>query len=262
MRVQTITALNQLNRDFYQQISRDFSESRNFSWQGWHKLLKFLPRKKQLRILDLGCGNGRLVEFLGKELKQNFSYLGLDNSTALLKIAQQQFSQQKFIFCDLVENYLQEQETFNLGKEKFDLIVAFGLTHHLPSQRLRQKFLQNLKKHLAPNGLIVLTVWQFAQEKQRFQKNILNVQKISKNRKIKLCRKLQLIKLLLQLERNDYLLDWRRGSKAGQYFRYCHFISENEMAQLARQAGLQVSNSFFADGKSKQLNQYFLLRIN
>ncbi|AKM81603.1 MAG: Menaquinone biosynthesis methyltransferase UbiE [Candidatus Pacebacteria bacterium GW2011_GWF2_38_9] len=254
-----IKALNQLNQDFYAQISEDFSASRNFSWQGWTEIIKYLPKKENLKVLDIACGNGRFVEFLKQNLQSSFSYLGLDNSKSLLKIAQNKFKEQQFEFFDLIKNYLTKEKIVFNTQEKFDLIISFGLSHHLPSAKIRKEFLQSLKSKLNKNGLIVVSNWQFAKEQNRFQKNTLNWQKIIKNPKINLWQKIKLIFLLLNLEKNDFLLDWRKGDKANQVFRYCHHIKEKEMLGLVKKSGLKVIAKLSADGKSQHLNQYFLL---
>ena len=257
MRKHLIKMLNQLNQDFYAQISEDFSETRNFPWQGWQKILSKLP-KKELNVLDIACGNARFIEFLGKNLQNKFNYVGLDNSSELLKIAANKFKKQKFINFDLIKNYLKNKKIIFPIEEKFDLIVIFGLTHHLASYKLREELLKSASKILSTDGLIVVSNWQFANEQERFAKNTLNWQKIIKNPKINLWHKIKLLYTLLNLEKDDYLLDWRKGNKANQVFRYCHMVDEEEMQQIAKENNLKIIDSFFADGKSNSLNQYFV----
>lgn len=262
MNKKLVKAFNELNSDFYRRISDDFSATRSFSWQGWNQLLPFFKKKVAslpLRILDLGCGNGRLVEFLQVHLRQQFSYLGLDSAMDLLAIAQKKYPEQNFEFFDLVEKYLETGKIILPTADKFDLIFLFGLSHHLPSQQLRAALFGDLKKYLKDDGLIIVSNWQFAAEPERFQKNILTWSKIWQNQKINLWQKVKLFYLLLNLEKNDFLLDWRKGEFAGRVFRYCHFLDEVEMKELAAASELKVVTKFAADGKSGELNQYFVL---
>ncbi|MGV2437992.1 MAG UNVERIFIED_CONTAM: class I SAM-dependent methyltransferase [Anaerolineae bacterium] len=64
MQQATIDHLNQLNQAFYRTTAQDFSETRQTAWQGWARLSAFLPAVTPLRVLDVGCGNGRFAHFL------------------------------------------------------------------------------------------------------------------------------------------------------------------------------------------------------
>jgi tRNA (uracil-5-)-methyltransferase TRM9 len=264
-----VAKLNQLNKNFYQNVADDFSDSRQYFWQGWQKIPYFLKKNikssKKIQILDIACGNARFAQFL-KEQNLNFHYLGLDNSVKLLKIAQEKIDSGKIngqvINFDLIANYLKNKKINWPVDQKFDLIVAFGLSHHLPSFELRLEFFQSLNNLLADDGLLIISNWQFAND-QRFQKNILNWQKIKKNSKINIFQKIKLKKLLKNLENNDYLLDWRKKEKTStkkELIRYCHYLDNQTSNNLFKKAGFQILDQFLADGKSQQLNNYFVLK--
>ena len=57
----------------------------------------------------------------------------------------------------------------------------------------------------------------------------------------------------IKVEAGDYLLDWRRGERA---LRYCHYIDEEEHAELIAAAGLRVVDDYREDGG---LNRYTVL---
>jgi hypothetical protein len=63
----------------------------------------------------------------------------------------------------------------------------------------------------------------------------------------------------IEVETNDYLLDWRRGERA---FRYCHYINDDEHDDLIVAAGLSSVSDYRADGASGSLNRYSVLKKN
>lgn len=243
MDVKTIKKLNDLNAKFYQAIAESFSDSRKHSWKGWDKLIlhikMVIKNKQNLKVLDLGCGNGRFAEFLiSKFPNTKFNYLGIDNNINLLKIAKKKLAENNlnlktdFKQIDLLEN--------NLASEKYDLIVAFGLMHHIASFDLRIQFLKDIKSKLNSGGLLIITCWQFGKSKRLISKQIdPNLININKN----------------NLETNDYILDWQRGKTA---YRYCHNFTDSEIEELIKESNLKLVTSFDADGK-ENLNKYLVL---
>lgn len=269
MQKKTIKKLNQLNQNFYQSVAEGFSDSRQYFWQGWKKIPAFLKnnikKTKKIQVLDIACGNARFAQFLNNE-KIDFDYLGLDNSAKLLEIAQQTLNQDQIkaqlINFDLIDNFLKNKKINWPFTQQFDLIVAFGLTHHLPSAELRLGFFKSLKKLLKKNGLLIVSNWQFAKD-QRFEKNILNWQKIKNNSKIKFFQKISLQILLHNLEEDDYILDWRKEPKTSnkqQAIRYCHHLDLVASQHLFKKTRFKIIDQYLADGKSQQLNQYFVLK--
>jgi 2-polyprenyl-3-methyl-5-hydroxy-6-metoxy-1,4-benzoquinol methylase len=256
-----IKKLNQLNHDFYQKTAADFSDSRNYYWQGWEEILEFFNGGE---VLDIACGNARFALFLNEKSDNNFNYLGLDNSENLLKLAKNSIEKKgvtaELKNFDLVDNFLKNSEINYPTNKRFKLIVSFGLTHHLASKKLRQEFLKSIEKIMENDGVAMISNWQFAEDKDRFEKNSLNLKKINTNSKTNIFQKNKLKNLLTKLEENDFLLDWRRGTAKDKAFRYCHFLDEKEMKELVEETSLKIVKSFFADGKSGKLNQYFILK--
>ncbi len=229
----TIRRLNEINRQFYAQTAPHFNQTRNAAWAGWQKLLPHIDLAEPLRVLDVGCGNGRFGLFLAEHFAE-IHYTGLDNSPELLQFAQEALS-------DNISNLnLQEHDIIqqDLPPDEFDLVVLFGVIHHVPGDANRQKFIQNLAEKVAPQGYLVYASWRFY-EQPRFKNRITAWSDD------------------IQVEENDYLLDWRSGTTA---LRYCHYVDDAEQTMLNQATGLAEITTYRADGKTQDLNCYSVLR--
>lgn len=248
MKQKTIQQLNDLNRRFYREIAVEFDVSRQSFWSGWGRLQQQVEdlNVDQLRVLDVGCGNGRFGQFLSQTLPNlSIAYTGIDNSANLLERAERKLpsllTQTEFHQIDLIDQLFAKQAM--LGDQTFDLVVAFGLFHHIPSFELRSALLQQLSEVVTPNGLLVVSFWQF-----------LNSTKL---------RERTIDPTIVQidpsvLEENDFILDWRAGKKPT--YRYCHYTNNQEEIALLKQIDLHVSDEFFSDGSTNNLNHYLLLK--
>ena len=143
----------------YNRIASEFSSKREHLTDDILYLKKYI--NKDDSVLDLGCGNGRLIEMLQSSNK----YLGIDNSKGLIKIAKKRYPNFKFQQRDILK--------LNL-KKKFNTIYSLSVIHHFP-KKYHQKFIQIIKKHLNKNGKTIITVWKLN------QKQFKSGEKISKN---------------------------------------------------------------------------------
>lgn len=240
MKLQTIQQLNSINKVFYETVSHEFDETRQQPWPGWERLSSDFPNKNNLSILDVGCGNARFAEFLSQHKASVKRYIGIDSDSYLLEQAKKcelPFDTQ-FIEFDIVQNLdkLSIQNTF-------DVIVLFGVIHHIPSFELRQRILNKLSQHLATNGLLIFSAWQFLTIPS-LKKRIVDwnhIPEIEVN----------------DLEPNDYVLDWQRGTQA---FRYCHLVDEEEVGHLVKSLQLTKVEQFYSDGKNGESNLYVVLK--
>ncbi|MBD3238746.1 MAG: methyltransferase domain-containing protein [Candidatus Moranbacteria bacterium] len=147
----------------YDLTAQAFSQTRDYFWSD----LAFIKHYygKNDKLLDYGCGNGRLIDFL-KPLPEN--YLGVDASRAMLKQAQKKYPD--YVFGKV--HY--SGQTLTKIKQKFDLAVSLGVFHHFPAGPTRQLILKRLVNLLKPGGFLIITVWSLKKLKPAYQKLFLN----------------------------------------------------------------------------------------
>lgn len=230
----TRRCLNGINRDFYRLTAAEFNATRQRAWHGWERLLASIEMPL-VSALDIGCGNGRFGRFLAEKQAQSFAYAGIDNCAELLAAAERDLGQVanarlKLIRRDVIED--------SLAAPPAQLVAMFGLLHHVPGARQRCELVRGAASLVLPGGNLVFAAWRFY-DKERFRRRILPWEKG------------------INVERHDYLLDWRRGTPAR---RYCHYIDDDEHRQLIQASGMDVVDDYRADGAEGDLNRYTVLQ--
>jgi len=249
----TAQALNALNRTFYCDLAEEFSATREGPWPGWLRLLSAIDRyypTADLEVLDVGCGNGRFASFLATNLPsrhERVRYLGIDASAAMLERAGAvalPFASTEYRLWDLVNTPLRE----GLAARSFSLTVLFGLLHHVPGLARRRELIRDAAICLRPGGLLAFTCWQF-DKIERFREKAISWKEFNLTAELPID--------VDELEPGDRLLPW---GDSGRVVRYCHFADEEETAQLTRGLPLELVETYRADGREGNLNQYFIFR--
>lgn len=244
----TVLRLLELNREFYTRFGEAFSATRKRIQPGVRRVLELLQGDEN--ILDLGCGNGELARELAKR-GQRGSYLGLDFSLPLLREAESQpegFSV-SFKEVDLTQLSVISDQLLALsrvegsGIDRWSLITAFAVLHHIPSRELRLGMLQTVHGLLKPDGLFIHSNWQFLNS-ERLKARIQPWEAAAGPG--------------WDVEAGDYLLDWRSG---GAGLRYVHHFDETELAELAQAAGFHVIETFYSDGETGNLGLYQVWKL-
>jgi len=104
-----------------------------------------LCKKKNLKVVELGCGNGRDAAEI---LKFTNDYLGIDISRSMIEIAKKTTPKARFEVADL--------ESFEFEKG-IDIIFAFAALLHSKKEDLKKMFLRATKA-LNSNGLFFISL--------------------------------------------------------------------------------------------------------
>ncbi|PSB04449.1 class I SAM-dependent methyltransferase [Merismopedia glauca] len=135
------TAMYKWNPEDYQQNST-----------GQQKLAQDLLEKVKLngneRILDLGCGDGKITAQIAKCVPQGF-VLGTDFSEEMIE-----FAKQKFPSTDFPNLNFEWRDARDLNYDaQFDLIVSFSCLHWIKEHLL---VLEGIERSLKPSGKAIL----------------------------------------------------------------------------------------------------------
>lgn len=248
MDANTIHILNQLTTDFYARCADSFSATRERPWDGWKRLFNALSpalATPSASVLDIGCGNLRFEEFLATHFSSDLTFWCVDNCPQLLPAV----ADVRFQELDIVSNLEEEMLVENLDAPACDVVCAFGVFHHVPSEALRLRLLDALLDKASPGGLVIVSLWRFETDERLLEKaKATTLQALEAHP-------------ALRLEEHDWLLGWQHDDEA---LRYCHSFSDEEAERLVDHAATraQLADSFLADGKSGELNRYLVFKKN
>jgi SAM-dependent methyltransferase len=234
MNKQIQSDLLKLVKDGYDRIADDFSVTRNKEL--WPEVLELARMVREGdRVLDAGCGNGRLLRaFEGK----NFEYIGVDNSEGLIERAkmnnESRIMNHEFVVGDIVGLNKIVDGTFNF-------IFSIAVMPHLPGKDLRIEVLRQMKEKLADDGKIIVTAWNLWAQKKY----------------LKLIWKFAWQKIVGEnkMDFGDIVFDWKnsRGEKVSQ--RYYHAFTRSGLKKLAANAGLKIERLY-----KDKYNYYLILK--
>ncbi len=243
MESQIAERLLELNHQFYQTFADEFSKTRQRIQPGARRILEKFPPGAS--ILDLGCGNGETQREI-RRLGHRGVYVGIDVSPGLLTIARSETAGQneRFLLADLARPDWAERLSaawaeIAPGKSlQFDIILAFAVLHHIPSQAWREQILSQVHALLRASGQFIHSEWQFLNS-PRLAARVQAWERVGLQAD--------------QVDPGDYLIDWRAG---GQGLRYIHLFDEQELAELAVKSGFKIDDSFYSDGEGNNLGLY------
>ena len=199
----------------YSEIAVDFDISRKK--KTWPKIEELCSNVKGgEKVLDLACGNGRLLESLkGKSIE----YLGIDLSEELIKLAKNNYINNDFEVGDLMK-----LNKFIIRNKKYDYVFCLAALQHVPGKEARLKVLKDAKLLLSDKGTFVISnwnLWESKHQKKIFKQGILKILGLNK------------------LDFKDLIFFWKDKNGDKKSKRYYHAFTKRELLGLAKRAGFK-----------------------
>ncbi len=233
-------------KEDYDEIAKDFSDSRYSVWEEFNIFKDYIKDGPSAmtssgevgrgeRILDLGCGNGRLLDLFRDK---NVEYTGIDNSEELIQIAKERSKIQnpkskiQFLVADALN--LPFEDNY------FDKVFSVAVLHHIPSKEYRLQFLKEARRVLRPGGFLILSVWNLWRRPKT----------------LKLLIKYGLLKItgLSKFDFKDIFVPWQN-----KILRYVHCFTKKELKNLAKEAGFKTEKiGIFRRGETKNYNIFLI----
>ena len=130
--------------DDYDDIAREYTEEFFTNTQDEKYIDEFLESLEGLKVLDVGCGNGRDCKYI---FQKGFHVRGIDLSMNMLSIAQELVPDVQFEIMDLTN--------ITYPENSYDGIISNCSLFHVPAEEL-PKTLDSFSKVLKPNGKLLL----------------------------------------------------------------------------------------------------------
>lgn len=205
--------IDQLEQD-YDTIASHFSNTRHDPWPEFESL-KELIQAENTKVLDVGCGNGRLADVI-----QVADYTGLDLSSQLLTIAKQRFPHHTFVHGSVLQ--------LPFPDKQFDIITCIATLQHIPTVEYRQQAMSEMARVLKPGGRLFMLNWNLAGQAQ-YQSYRVNQTK--------------------GYDEGDYLIPWKNDRGEVLAKRYYHGFGIAEIAKLAKNTKLQIIKNELGEDK-------------
>jgi SAM-dependent methyltransferase len=180
--------------------------------------------KSEQCILDWGCGNGRLIHLLKDK---NVQYVGVDQSEAMIRAAEAEFAP------EIAQGWASFQTIAGLppwpfAGASFDVVFMIASLLHMPDESSRLVVLEEARRLLKPEGMLVITTWNLTSawataEKVKWQ----------------------------QLNEQDFLIPWKTPQGESLVERFYHHFEPEELVDLVAKAGFKVQEWCWMDGVLK-----------
>lgn len=204
-------------REDYNRIAKHFSDTR------YDKKITILEQFKDYikngqKVLDWGCGNGRLLFLL-----QDFdvTYIGTDQSIELIKIAQNLWKEE--IDRGKAQFFCTDKQEKEFPAQYFDLVFMIASFHHLPDEVSRKKILKKIYQEIKIGAKLIMTNWNLESDWAK--------EKLQKDWEV--------------IGENDFLVPWKNPQGELMVKRYYHHFNKEELEDLLIESGFKIEKNYF-----------------
>lgn len=220
-------------------------------------LLEYAKKQKG-RVLELGCGTGRVLIPIAET---GMKLIGIDNSLNMLKVAKDKIARKPIYVQRNIELVHARMQNFSL-KKKFSLIICtFNTFMNMTRGQDQLQVLKNVYRHLERNGLFINEI---------FIPSFTFKDKTSRQEIVKKERQMTFKKMgKLRYHYNTQILDVNytyekinnKGEVKGRYVHsfQLRYTLYPEMKELLTKSGLEIVDVFSDfdkkpfDGKNKMI---------
>ena len=110
-----------------------------------------LDNLKNYTILDLGCGQGHLLNIIKKTLNNKSKLIGIDSSDKSIMFAKENFKDIDFQLFKFIDK-------FNFQSNYFDLILSIDTLECIPNKNI---LIKELYRILKPCGKLLIAHWDW-----------------------------------------------------------------------------------------------------
>lgn len=140
--------MNSAKRPAYRWDAEAYSQSSSQQKKWGRELLAKLELRGDERLLDIGCGDGKLTEEIARLLPRG-SALGIDSSPEMIDFARESFPRERFPNLDWMVVDARELPF----TDEFDVVFSNAVLHWIPDQ---QAVLAGIRRSLKPGGRALL----------------------------------------------------------------------------------------------------------
>ena len=225
-------------KKLYKEWSSDYdkySEYNVYIAMHKNKILPLLNLKKLDKVLDLGCGTGRLSIQISKKVKE---VVGVDFSKEMLNIAKEKSKQ----ISNIYYKYLAITKKLPFKDKSFDKILSILVVNHI--KRL-DKLLKEIYRLLKPRGIFVFdtdagknTTYRLLAKSNKFEDYI--YQRIIEGKKVEIRRNIpDFIKII--------------NNSPFEHYKLIPIIIDPNLKQV-------LSKTSYQKNKGKRIGTIFILR--